>query len=705
VLTRGRPYTARWWGARLALAALVLVLTGCGIARPWQPVPSATGSKQVLLLGDALLSQAAQHVDTALAFAGVDADVVDRTTPGLGLLSPGIVTQLTAQLDANPDADIVVVEFTGDCQSCPVSVGSPEYFQQWLANAQQLMDAIANHGMVAVWVVAPPIDPALPNAATMQSIADQGLALAQSNQVVVANWDDALTDIFGAYQDTLLYAGLFEDVRLHVVRLFGTFLTDDGVQRAANWTAAAIRQAWDLPPPTPPTSLDLSAIPALFPAFSPDVTDYVIRCTGDPVAVRVGAPAGTTVSVAGQPGGSGRFTAFAARTTGQSFTVSVQPQGQPTADYHVRCLPTDFPQWSVSRTGATQADYYVTVPWSNTDPTNYPTIFDNNGVPIWWGPKSNTLFDELLPNGDVAWTGRGAAATEMTLNGTVVATPTTHPVASGAPDLAPDEHDLLRLANGNYVMVGNYLRPNTDFSSWTPGTVGSLIDQVVEEIAPDGTVVWSWDVGDHIPVSETDPQWRAPNIAGLYDAYHFNSVEATATGYVVSFRHLDAVYAVDRATGNISWKLGGSHRDESLTIVNDPVFDGGSHFGGQHDARVLADGTLTLHDNGTGLGRPPRGARYQLDLNARTATFLEQSSDDDIVTRVSCCGSARRLPGGDWVFGWGSTNTVTERTSGAQRVFLMQFTGAIVYRATPVLPGVLDRAALRAGMDAQYPVP
>ncbi|HEY7107548.1 MAG TPA: aryl-sulfate sulfotransferase [Acidimicrobiia bacterium] len=696
MLRRGDRY-ARGWRARFALAALAVVLTGCGIAKPWQEVPSAAGSKHILLLGDALLSQAAHDVDTALDFAGVDANVVDRTTPGLGLLGPGIVTQLTAQLDANPDTDIVVVEFTGDCQSCPVPTGSPEYFQQWLVNAQQLIDAITNRGMVPVWVVAPPIDPALANASSMQSIAQQGLALAQSNQAVVSNWSDALTDIFGAYQDTLLYAGLFEDATLHVVRFFGTFLTEDGIQRVANWTAAAIRQAWDVPPPAPPTSLEVSATPALFPVFAPDVTDYVIRCTGDPVAVRIGAPTGTTVSVAGEPGGSGRFTAFTTRTTGQSFTISVQAQGQPAADYHVRCLPTDFPMWSVSRTGSTQAEYYVTVPWTSDPTGNYPAIFDDDGVPIWWAPKSVTLFDELLPNGHMAWTGRSGPSTETTLDGSVVANPTT-------PNLTPDEHDLLRLANGNYVMVGNYLRPNTDFSSWTgTNTTGTLIDHVLEEITPGGGVVWSWDVGDHIPVSETDPQWRAPNVAGLYDAYHFNSVEAAGTGFVLSFRHLDAVYDVDPASGNIVWKLGGSPRPESLTILDDPVFDGGSHLGGQHDARVLADGTVTLHDNGTGLGRPPRGVRYQIDTGAHTATWLEQSGDGDLVASVGCCGSARRLTGGDWVFGWGGTNTVTERTSGGQRVFLMQFVGANVYRATPVLPGVLDRATLRAGMDAQYP--
>jgi Arylsulfotransferase (ASST) len=215
-------------------------------------------------------------------------------------------------------------------------------------------------------------------------------------------------------------------------------------------------------------------------------------------------------------------------------------------------------------------------------------------------------------------------------------------------------------------------------------------------------VVWSWDTADHIPVAETDPQWRAPPNQPSYDPYHWNSIEATPTGFILSFRHLDAIYNIDKATGSIIWKLGGSTRPESLSIANDPVFTGGSHFGGQHDARLLGDGTVTLHDNGSGLGRAPRAVRYQINAGAHTATMLEQQTDP-IVPSSGCCGSARRLDGGDWVVGWGGTKSMSELTNNGTRVFLLQFAAGFLYRAVPVPPGVLDRAALRAGMDAQYP--
>ena len=77
-----------------------------------------------------------------------------------------------------------------------------------------------------------------------------------------------------------------------------------------------------------------------------------------------------------------------------------------------------------------------------------------------------------------------------------------------------------------------------------------------------------------------DPQWYSQYITGgsaPYDVYHWNSVDYTGTGFLLSFRHLDAVYDIDQASGNILWKLGGSARPESLTVLNDPVFAGGSH--------------------------------------------------------------------------------------------------------------------------------
>jgi hypothetical protein len=169
----------------------------------------------------------------------------------------------------------------------------------------------------------------------------------------------------------------------------------------------------------------------------------------------------------------------------------------------------------------------------------------------------------------------------------------------------------------------------------------------------------------------------------------------------MSQRHIDAVLKVDKATGEIVWKLGGLPHPKSLTFVGDPY----GNFGGQHDARNLPDGTLTLHDNRTGYAnQPPRAVRYELDLTARTATLLEQVTDPDVPVSL-CCGNSRKLPGGNWVMSWGGTPVVTELSATGERLFRLNFGDYFAYRVNPVPYAKVKRSALRGGMDARFPRP
>jgi hypothetical protein len=184
---------------------------------------------------------------------------------------------------------------------------------------------------------------------------------------------------------------------------------------------------------------------------------------------------------------------------------------------------------------------------------------------------------------------------------------------------------------------------------------------------------------------------------GFFDPFHTNSIEDTGDGLIISFRHLDAVYKIDKATGDIVWKLSGASRPESLQLVDDPL-NGTS---GQHDARLLSDGTVTIHDNGTngpGPSRQPRVVRYAIDTVNRTATRVEQVQDGG-VTSSQCCGSARRLPSGNWVMGWGGTPLITENRPDGTEVF--RLTGTFVYRGVPILPGDFTASQFRDGMDVQ----
>jgi hypothetical protein len=438
-------------------------------------------------------------------------------------------------------------------------------------------------------------------------------------------------------------------------------------------------------------TLAVTTQPALYPSFDPGVTDYVTRCTpGNPVGVTVSTEPGTEADVDGEGPRSGDFTSSVSLNAGQSFRI-VATAGPATSTYYVRCLPSDFPSWSTVRNGTPQASFYVTTP-SVSGGAGYVSFFDTNGVPLWWMNSPPAPVDAtFLPDGNVAWSHFPQANPdgfeEHDLDGTFVRQ--VHAVSNGY----TDPHDLQMLSNGDYLLAA--LAPRVaDQTPCGGSSSGTINDIVLQEVSPEGAVVWSWDTADHIPLSEVPAMWWDQCRAG--DPYHYNAVESVGQDQVlISYRHLNAIYKVDVTTGEVVWKLGGLPTAKSLTIVGDPN-DG---FTGQHDIRSLGDGTITLHDNETRTANTPRAVRYAIDEQAKTATLVEAQTNSTIASSP-CCGSARRLPGGNWVIFWGGTPTVTEQTPGGNTVFRLN--GATSYRAQPVTNG-LSATALRDGMDAQYP--
>jgi hypothetical protein len=182
-----------------------------------------------------------------------------------------------------------------------------------------------------------------------------------------------------------------------------------------------------------------------------------------------------------------------------------------------------------------------------------------------------------------------------------------------------------------------------------------------------------------------------------------NAVEPDGENAIlISLRHTDAVYKIDKATGNVVWKLGGTWTPKSLLVKGDP--EGAYPLGGQHDVRLQPDGTISIHDNNTNLPDPPRVVRYAVDEGAKTATLVEEFTDP-LAPSSFCCGSARRSADGSWLLSWGGNSLVTEFNAAHERTFRLGFGGsAFSYRAVAA-EGVLGEATLRAGMDSMHPRP
>ena len=72
----------------------------------------------------------------------------------------------------------------------------------------------------------------------------------------------------------------------------------------------------------PPTQLQVSTDPSLFPSFDQSVSDYVVRCQpSNEVQVSVAAPSQTKVSVDGGRRRGGSFTQTVSLSEGQSFQI------------------------------------------------------------------------------------------------------------------------------------------------------------------------------------------------------------------------------------------------------------------------------------------------------------------------------------------------------------------------------------------------
>ncbi|HVA44565.1 MAG TPA: aryl-sulfate sulfotransferase [Acidimicrobiales bacterium] len=496
--------------------------------------------------------------------------------------------------------------------------------------------------------------------------------------------------------------------RLRWTTLFAVVAALVALPLAASSPGAAVTSA---------PGLLITTNPGMYPAFNPSITDYVVRCNNAPVLLSATVPTGTEVELNGTGDHTTGFTIPVLLGTDGSFSVTVidlSGLGQ-SQSYFVRCLPPDFPDFTIAAPSQhPQAQYYmaVAVPPTLLGPTpattQYMTLFDDDGVPVWWRAiDDKAAYATFLPDGDAAEVSiQSRAGEEYQLSGATARTIV--PNDGGGVDL----HELQQLPNGDYLLASIVPRTGQNLTFMGGPNNATVQDAIVKEVAPDGTVVWSWDAADHIPVTEAPSDWWNTDLTTSfggpgYDVYHFNSASESGNDVLVSFRQLDAVYMINKTTGNIIWKLGGTTRPDgtSLTVLGDPDFPPG--FGGQHDARIMPDGTITVHDDGTLRSRPPRGAQYRINMTNMTATLVQQVTDP-LVASAFCCGSARLQPGGDWVMGWGFNNLITEinpsapLTSPQFRQFLVEWTdpGLFNYRVEPVAPGVLSRPQLRADMNA-----
>jgi hypothetical protein len=211
-----------------------------------------------------------------------------------------------------------------------------------------------------------------------------------------------------------------------------------------------------------------------------------------------------------------------------------------------------------------------------------------------------------------------------------------------------DLHEF-RLTSRGTAQIDAFNPVGADLTSVGGPADGIVWDCVVQEIdIKTGLVLFEWHSLDHVPIGDS---YRRPNRDKPYDYFHVNSIDDLPDGnLLVSSRDTHTVYAINRSTGQIVWRLGGKHSTFAIGR--------GADFRWQHDARPHGRDKVSLFDNHalTGeRGGVSRGLVIRLDRGARRASLVRSFTHPDRIKSPSK-GNLQLLTGGHALAGWGGKN-------------------------------------------------
>jgi hypothetical protein len=223
-----------------------------------------------------------------------------------------------------------------------------------------------------------------------------------------------------------------------------------------------------------------------------------------------------------------------------------------------------------------------------------------------------------------------------------------------------NQHDFLITPQGTALLtVYNLVR--LDLSSLGGPVAGRVIEGVAQEVDIEtGEVLFEWHSLDHVGVEES---YLKRYYSDQLDYFHINSIDVDHDeNLLISARNTSAVYKIDRATGEVLWRLSGKKSDFEMGEGTQTAF--------QHDARRHEEGTITIFDNGAGPQVHPqsRGIVVELDEDDMTATLVRAYTHPDELVSTSQ-GNMQVLPNGNVFVGWGSEPFASEFSHDGELLF------------------------------------
>jgi len=349
------------------------------------------------------------------------------------------------------------------------------------------------------------------------------------------------------------------------------------------------------------------------------------------------------------------------------------------------CLPDDFPEFTINQYGETAPGYVIgSVNSSNAEVGSYFIIMENSGNPVFYS-KTQSL-GELLCNGLYS---KRTEIPGIKKKYTWYLYEDFNQVDTfqmGNGYLA-DNHDFQLLPNGHALMLC-YDSQIIDMSKIVEGgyPIANITGAVIQELDVDKNVIFQWRSWDHIPITDTYQNVTSRNFGYI----HVNSIEFDQTdgNIILCCRETSEVIKISRVTGEVMWRMGAKNNE--FTFINEHPETAPRHFKVPHDVRRLANGHLTMFDNGADEKDQERtysrAVEYDLDEENKTATMVwEYRNDPDFLTLTG--GDCIRLSNGNTTINWGSAAQVGEAAAMTEA----DPNGQLVYEIWPSQENVQGR--------------
>jgi hypothetical protein len=239
------------------------------------------------------------------------------------------------------------------------------------------------------------------------------------------------------------------------------------------------------------------------------------------------------------------------------------------------------------------------------------------------------------------------------------------------------EFKMTPFSDGTSVLMTVYqprqydLTTNPKFNN--RGGIGWIVEGVFQEIEIDtGRLLFEWRSLDHIDPGDawtmphtTDTSGDGLNERTPWDYFHLNSIDKNVHGdYLISARHMSAIYKLSGKDGSIMWTMGGVKSDFELTNF---------FFAYQHHARWLSETEektiISFFDNASNAfnftDEFSHGYIVEIDHVTKKAKKTRQWGAPDLERggiRAGSQGAMQILPSGNVHSCWGEWAWYSEHT-------------------------------------------